>query len=112
MSTAQKKAAVWTCDGCGVSIKQMDGGQSTLPDSWVSSEDGQYCLICRRSRVAEQAVGAATQEERAQMRRAALLEFEVSRTPEKSNGEIARACRTSVPAVAKARKRLSLPEPS
>jgi hypothetical protein len=111
MSATKKMAKVWTCDGCGVSIKQMDGGQSALPDSWVSSDQGQYCLICRRSRVAEGAEGA-TQEERAQMRRAALLEFEVSRTPERSNGEIARACRTSVPAVAKARKRLSLPEPS
>lgn len=111
MSVIPKTAKVWTCDGCGVSIKQMDGGQSALPDSWVSSEQGQYCLICRRSRVAENAVGD-TQEERAQMRRAALLEFEVKRTPERSNGEIARACRTSVPAVAKARKRLSLPDPS
>jgi hypothetical protein len=112
MSATKKKATVWTCDGCGVSIKQMDGGQSTLPDSWDSSDQGQYCLICRRSRVAEEAVEAASHEERAQMRREALLDFEVRRTPERSNGEIARACRTSVPAVAKARKRLSVAEPS
>jgi hypothetical protein len=116
MSATKEKAAVWTCDGCGVSIRQMSGDRSSLPASWSHSDQGLFCLICRRGLAAEAALEAApedtTQEGRAQLRRAALLEFEVSRTPERSNGEIARACRSSVPAVAKARKRLSLPEPS
>jgi hypothetical protein len=49
--------------------------------------------------------------ERAKLRRAALIEFEVSRTPEHADGIIARACRTSVSAVSRARRRLELPDP-
>jgi hypothetical protein len=45
------------------------------------------------------------------MRRAALIEFEVSRTPDQTDGIIARACRTSVSAVTRARRRLELPDP-
>ncbi len=45
------------------------------------------------------------------LRRAALIEFEVRRTPDHSNGMIAKACRSSVSAVAKARDRLGLPDP-
>ncbi len=116
MSATKERAEVWTCDGCGVCIKQMDGGRTSLPASWTICDEGQFCLICRRTLAAEAALEAApddtSQQGRAQLRRAALLEFEVSRTPERSNGEIARTCRSSVPAVAKARERLSLPDPS
>ncbi len=97
-------------------MSQMNGERTTLPENWQSSGDGQICLICRRALAAEAALEAApedtSQEKRAQLRRAALLEFEVSRTPDRSNGEIARTCRSSVPAVAKARERLRLPDPS
>jgi hypothetical protein len=48
---------------------------------------------------------------RAQLGRAALIEFEVSRRPDRTDGAIAKACRTSVSAVAKARSRLRLPDP-
>ena len=93
----------------------MNGERTTLPDNWKSFAGGQICLICRRARATETALEAApdntTQEARAQLRRAAVLEFEVTRTPDRSNGEIARTCGSSVPAVAKARKRLRLPEP-
>ena len=41
----------------------------------------------------------------------ALIEFEVKRDPNRGNGEIAKACRSSIPAVAKARKRLGYDEP-
>jgi hypothetical protein len=116
MSPSKVKAEVWTCDRCGVSVKQMNGASASLPDSWTSSGEGQFCLICRRALAAEAAIEAVpettSQEARAKLRRAALLEFEVSRTPDRSNGEIARTCRSSVPAVAKARERLRLPEPS
>jgi hypothetical protein len=37
-----------------------------------------------------------------------VVEFEVLRDPDRNNGQIARACRTSVPAVLKARKRLGI----
>lgn len=109
MSAAQKTAAEWVCDRCSVCVKQSDGKQTKLPDNWASSDDGRFCLICRRERAAEAALETAAEnshKERAGLRRAALLEFEVTRTPDRSNGEIARAVRTSVPAVAEARRRL------
>jgi len=40
-----------------------------------------------------------------------LIEFEVRRRPSHGNGEIAKTCRSSVAAVAAARKRLKLPAP-
>jgi hypothetical protein len=39
----------------------------------------------------------------------ALIEFEVNRRPDHADGAIAKACRSSVSAVAAARKRLKLP---
>jgi hypothetical protein len=45
---------------------------------------------------------------RAKLRRAGLIEFEVRRTPDRTDGSIARACRTSAGAVAAARRRLQL----
>lgn len=50
----------------------------------------------------------ATPERRAQLRAGALVEFEVKRDPDRSNGEIARAIRCSVPAVLRARERLGV----
>ena len=49
---------------------------------------------------------ASTLEERAKIRTAALIEFEIDRDPDRPNGEIAKVVRCSVPAVLKARKRL------
>lgn len=116
MSTSRNTAEVWTCNRCGVCIRQMNGEQIALPDNWASSEDGQFCLICRRALAAEAALNSApedtSQDERARLRRTALLEFELSRTPDRSNTEIARACRSSVSAVAKARGRLHLADPA
>jgi hypothetical protein len=87
-----------------------------LPDAWASSAEGRFCLGCRRERASEAALDSAPGDSpvaaRAKLRRAALIEFEVSRTPDHSDGTIARACRTSVTAVAKARSRLRLPDPS
>ena len=115
MSAAPEMANRWVCDGCAVSVGQSDGKHTVLPDNWVSSNDGQFCLVCRRTRAAEAALDTTphrnTHTARAGLRRAALLEFEVRRTPDRSNGEIARACRTSVPAVAAARKRLDQGDP-
>jgi hypothetical protein len=121
MSTATKKrstsktAAKWTCDHCGVSVSQMGGEAVQLPDTWTSSDEGTYCLICRRERAAQAALDAAPEESsvevRAKLRRAALIEFEVSRRPDHGDGAIAKACRSSVSAVAAARRRLKLPAP-
>jgi hypothetical protein len=104
----------WTCDGCGVSVGRMDGKRVPLPEAWVRSEEGTFCLLCRRERAAQAALDATPSDSlqtRAQLRRAALIEFEVSRRPGHTDGAIAKTCRSSVSAVAAARRRLKLPEP-
>ncbi len=115
MSAAQTMATKWTCEGCGVSAGNIDGEAVPMPSNWISSDDGVYCLICRRERAAEAALDEAPSDSpiatRAKLRRAALIEFEVSRTPDHPDGIIARACRTSVSAVTRARRRLELPDP-
>jgi hypothetical protein len=117
MTTATKTptSKKWTCDHCGVSVSQMGGKSVELPATWITSGEGTYCLICRRERAAQAALEAAPEnsplEVRAKLRRAALIEFEVSRRPDHGDGAIAKACRSSVSAVAAARQRLKLPAP-
>jgi hypothetical protein len=110
-STAKK----WTCNQCGVSVSRMDGGRVELPETWDKCADGMFCLNCRRDRAAQAALKSAPDdspiEVRAKLRRAALIEFEVSRRPDHGDGAIAKACRSSVSAVAAARQRLKLPAP-
>jgi hypothetical protein len=93
----------------------MDGARVPFPAAWDRGEDGTYCLGCRRDRAAQAALDSAPEdspiEVRAKLRRAALIEFEVSRRPDHGDGAIAKACRSSVSAVAAARRRLKLPTP-
>jgi hypothetical protein len=116
MSLETAKANKWTCDGCAVSISQIDGRSTALPDTWVSSEQGMFCLVCQRALAADAALDSAptdsSLEARAKLRRAAVIEFEIRRTPDHTNGVIAKACRSSATAVARARDRLQLPEPA
>jgi hypothetical protein len=110
-TTTAKK---WTCDQCGVTVSRLGGEKVELPKSWASSSEGTFCLLCRRERAAQAALDAAPSgslEDRAKLRRAALVEFEVRRRPGHGNGEIAKACRSSVAAVVAARKRLKIPAP-
>jgi len=110
-STAKK----WTCDQCGVTVSRVGGEKVELPASWTTSKEGTFCLLCRRERAAQAALAAAPSgslEDRAKLRRAALVEFEVRRRPGHGNGEIAKACRSSVAAVVAARKRLKIPAPT
>jgi hypothetical protein len=111
-TTTAKK---WTCDQCGVTVSRLGGEKVELPESWTSSKEGTFCLLCRRERAAQAALDAAPEnsglEDRAKLRRAALVEFEVRRRPGHGNGEIAKACRSSVAAVVAARKRLKIPAP-
>ncbi|MGE5527447.1 MAG: hypothetical protein ACM3Q9_02155 [Methanosarcina sp.] len=113
MSTLTAKK--WTCDQCGVSVSRAGGEKVGLPASWAKSKDGTFCLLCRRDRAAQAALDSAPKdcglEDRAKLRRAALVEFEVRRRPNHGNGEIAKACRSSVAAVVAARKRLKIPAP-
>jgi hypothetical protein len=115
MSRGLAMAKKWTCEGCGVSASRIDGDSVPLPDTWAHSAEGLFCLVCRRQRAADAALDSAPSDSpvaaRAKLRRAALIEFEVSRTPEHADGIIARACRTSVSAVTRARRRLELPDP-
>lgn len=108
-ATAQK----WTCAECGVATSRSDAAATPLPESWESCADGTFCLGCRRRRVAEAAVDsapdAADRSARARLRRTAVIEFEVRRAPEKTNGSIAKACRSSIAAVVAARQRLGVP---
>ena len=107
VTTARK----WTCAGCGVSASLSDTAEIPLPEAWESCADGTFCLGCRRQRVAEAAVDAAPtldRDGRARLRRTAVIEFEVSRAPGKTNGSIAKACRSSIPAVVAARRRLGV----
>jgi hypothetical protein len=110
-----KTAKKWTCDSCGVSVSRMGGESVEMPETWASSTEGTFCLNCRRERAAQAALEAAPEdsplEARAKLRRAALIEFEVSRRPDHGDGVIAKACRSSVSAVAAARRRLNLPAP-
>ena len=86
--------------------------EGTAPPHWVREPGGShYCLACRRERAIEVALEDAGDlgiEDRAQLRRAAVVEFEVRRDPERTEGEIAKAAHTSVAAVRKARGRLGL----
>ena len=100
----------WTCDRCAVTIRFMEGHEREgLPAGWTVDDAGTHCLSCRRSLAAEAAcaeVSGTTREDRAKLRRQALIDFEIMRAPDRPNGEIAKAVSCSVPAVVKARRRL------
>jgi hypothetical protein len=106
--TAAVTARKWTCDRCGVSVSRIDGTRTALPESWTTATDGNFCLTCRRERAAEAALeavpGDCSNEVRAKVRRAGLLEFEVRRAPDRADNAIAKACHTSASAVATARE--------
>ncbi len=84
--------------------------RGNLPPNWVRERDGSdYCLFCQRERAVEKALEDAGEvgiEGRAKLRSAAVVEFEILRDPERTEGEIANAASTSVLAVRNARKRL------
>jgi hypothetical protein len=111
-----RTARKWTCDGCGLAVSRMDGERTTVPDHWERAEQGLLCLICRRDLAAEEAIASARADSpigaRAEIRRAAVIEFEVRRNPGHTDGAIAKACRSSAAAVAKARKRLGIEQPA
>ena len=100
----------WTCATCGVATSRSDAEEAPLPDGWEDCADGTFCLGCRRQRVGEAALdaapAAADRNDRVKLRRTAVIEFELLRAPEKTNGSIAKACRSSIPVVAAARRRL------
>jgi hypothetical protein len=101
----------WTCERCEVTASSMSRGKRlALPAGWAKEGRKVYCLSCRREMAAETGLDEvgedAPRERRAQVRVRAVVEFELKRDPDRSNVEIARAARSSVPAVQKARERL------
>ena len=114
MSADRETASQWKCDRCGMTASQQGGEKIALPDNWVNIDEGQFCLACRRERAAETALSEApvdsTHKIRADLRRDAILGFEVTRDPQRPNAMIAQACKSSVSAVASTRTRLGAPE--
>ena len=111
MSITATRGAEWTCARCEMTSRWSAGSEPPeLPPNWTSEDGELYCLACRRQRAAdagfEAAPANATGEQRVKARQAALIEFEIERDPERTNGEIAKVARCSVPAVLKVRKRL------
>jgi hypothetical protein len=86
-------------------------GDAATPPNWFTDDNGDhYCLVCRRERAVEIALadaGDVGTEARAKLRSTAVIDFEIERDPERTEGEIARAAGTSVGAVRKARKQQS-----
>jgi hypothetical protein len=113
MSPVSVEAVRWTCERCGVSVGQMDGSSADLPASWTSADDLSYCLACSRARAGEAAMERApetiSREDRVRIRRDAVIEFEIGRSPEAGDRAIATACRTSSTAVASVRDSLANP---
>ena len=102
----------WTCDRCAVTVKWAVGHKPpALPAHWSDSDGSLYCLGCRRERAAEAGVEGlpegTTLERRVQLKGRARVEFEVERDPDRGDGEIAKACHSTVAGVKKARERLA-----
>lgn len=87
----------------------IDGKPSRLPDTWTCCDGDSYCLSCSRARAGDAAIDSApdsaSREDRAKLKRSALIAFEIARTPAAPNRAIASACRTSAMAVAAVRAR-------
>jgi hypothetical protein len=84
--------------------------EGSAPPNWVLEDDRHYCLACRRERAIETALEEAGDvgiEARAKLRSRAVVRFEIARDPERTEGEIAKAARTSILAVRNARKEMA-----
>ena len=81
--------------------------KGSAPPNWEKVNGLHYCLACRRERAVDAAleeVGDVGIEARAKARSQAVVTFEILRDPDRTEGEIAKAARTSIGAVRKARK--------
>jgi uncharacterized Zn finger protein (UPF0148 family) len=97
-------ACRWSCARCAVSFGRIDNEPMVLPPSWSQADGEIFCLTCSRARAGEAAMdsapAASSREDLVQLRRTALIEFEIGRVPEASNRHVALACRTSGATVA------------
>lgn len=115
MATAAA-ATRWSCARCDVSVGQIDGSLTGLPPTWSRVDGATYCLNCSRALIGEAAMDSAppacSREERQRLRRDAVIEFEIDRTPLAPNRAIAHACHTSLMTVATVRRGLDGDAPS
>jgi hypothetical protein len=106
-------AVRWSCAHCEVSVGRVDGEPTELPETWTRSEGLAFCLSCSRVRAGDAALDAApatsSREDRLRLRRQALIEFEIDRSPSAPDRTIALACKTSTSAVAAVRDELGRP---
>jgi hypothetical protein len=91
-------------------VGRIDGDPTDLPETWTQVGEETYCLICSRTMVGEAAMesapSASSRDELMRVRRDAVIEFEIDRTPLAPNRVIAHACRTSLMTVATVRRAL------
>lgn len=106
----------WSCARCDVSVGQLDGKPTDLPATWTRSGGSTFCLACSRALAGDAATDSApaacSREDLARVRRDAVIEFEIGRTPLALNREIANACHTSPVAVAAVRNALEDTSPA
>lgn len=96
----------WICSRCGVRASWLPGTEGRMPAGWGKIGRRLHCLSCRRLVAGERAVAAADPDQAesvTRIRAAGVIRFEIERDPSRSNSVIARACRTSVPAVTRVR---------
>jgi hypothetical protein len=111
MSTATKTRSnvkEFTCARCEVHSRWTEGLGASTPPNWEKVNGLYYCLVCRRERAIDAAIakaGDVSTADRAKLRSSAVVDFELERDPDRTEGEIAKAARASIGAVRKARKR-------
>ena len=109
MSTATKtRTDEWTCARCEMTSRWTQGLGAEAPPHWERVNGQFYCLVCRRERAIDEAIaqaGDVSTADRAKLRSSAVVDFELDRNPDRTEGEIAKAARASISAVRKARKR-------
>lgn len=83
-----------------------------MPEAWTRVDGQTYCLGCSRARAADAAMDfapeTASRDDLVRLRRQALIEFEITRTPAAPDRVVANACRTSSKAVSAVRGEMGL----
>jgi hypothetical protein len=109
-------AVRWSCARCGVSAGRIDGTRMALPASWTRLGGRIFCLSCSRALAGDAAMDSAppdsSREDLTRIRRKAVIEFEIRRSPSAPNRTIAQTCRTSIATVAAIRQAPNPPAPA
>jgi hypothetical protein len=88
----------WTCVDCSMIASYSPPHSGPAPEGWENGARGWLCLNCRRNAVVAAIPSTRDAEGRA-ARRQALIEFELLRTPDASDGQIAGRAHTSAAVV-------------